>query len=128
MFLHREFVPLLPIKDSGPAGPTSPPFFQSDAPPGWWESSAEILHHAADSVVEILAELGKTEKSLMTPLIGFSAFTAALTHAHVAAFPHVNLGRSTKAEERADAGMAYLVLFTKTWKMGEEWVSTRPIQ
>jgi hypothetical protein len=75
--------------------------------------------------VEILAELGKTEKSLMTPLIGFSAFTAALTHAHVAAFPHVNLGRSTKAEERADAGMAYLVLFTKTWKMGEEWVSTR---
>lgn len=122
MFLHREFIPLLPVRVTKPVGPIDPPLFNSQAPSGWWDSSAEILYHAADCVTEILAELEKSNNPLMTPLVGFCAFSAAGLHSYVAAFPYMNLGRSQNASERADTGMAYLTEFGKIWKMGEDWV------
>ena len=113
---------MLPVRVTKPEGPIDPPFFYSEAPSGWWESSAEILHHATDCVTDILAELGKTKNPLMTPLVGFCAFAAASLHSYVAAFPYMNLGRSRNAAERLETGMAYLTEFGEIWKMGEDWV------
>lgn len=115
-------MPLLPLRATGPAGPAEPPFLRDQAPPGWWESSAEILHHAAQSVADIFSELDKGNVIMMTPLAAFSAFSAAITLSHVAAFPHVNLGRSPDANKGAETLITYLTKFGNLWKIGEDWV------
>jgi hypothetical protein len=125
MFLHREFIPLLPLRVTKPTGPIDPPFFHSEAPLRWWESSAATLHNAAESVTDILAQLGKTNNFLMSPLAGFCVFTATLTHLHVAAFPHINMGNSKNASDRAETGIMYLRAFGRISRMSEDWVSPR---
>lgn len=126
IFLHRDFIPLLPLRLLGPSGPTEPPFFSSEAPPGWWESSAETLHHAADCVADILAQLQTTKTLVMSPLVGFCAFSTALIHLHTAAFPQMNSGGSSGSVERAETCIAYLSDFGKLWKIGQDWVRNRP--
>lgn len=125
MFLHRDFFPTLPLRLMGPKGPVDPPFFHSEAPPGWWNSSSEIIHEAADSIAVILVELGNASNPLMTPLVGFCAFSAAIANSYVEAFPYMNLGKSTNAGARAEACIAYLTEFAKIWKIGDDWVKLK---
>ena len=127
VFLHREFVPLLPTRVAPPTEPSEPPYFDSEAPSGWWESSAEILHSAATSVADIINELEETSITMMTPLAGFTAFTAAITLSHVAAFPHINHGMSPNAEAKAQILIRYLTQVGQLWKIGEHWVSSTTI-
>jgi hypothetical protein len=122
IFLHRKFIPCLPLQTTEPAGPINPPLFNSEAPAGWWESSSKTLHDAADSVANILSELRNAGSPILSPLVGFCAFSAAVTQYHVAAFPHVNLGRSTDPGLKAEACFLYLTEFGKIFKIGKDWV------
>lgn len=116
-------MPFIPLRVTGPRGPIDPPLFSSEAPPGWWESSAETLHHAAVCISDILQELDKANQALASPFAGFCAFSAAIILCYDDAFPHMNLGRSVGAGERAERCIQYLKHFGTKWNIGQEWVS-----
>lgn len=125
MFLHRDFIPLVPLGVTGPAGPTGCPSFRDTPPPGWWESSVETLQDAADSISDLLEKLLITGNPLLTPFLGFSALSATMTHLHVAAFPFINLGNSTRPTDKAEIGLKYLTECATLYPLCSDWVRMR---
>lgn len=123
IFLHREYIPFVPSKESEPSGPTDPPILEETAPEDWWDRGSAELFHAASCITRILEDLETCGAPLLTPFTGFCAFSAAIMNLYVGAFPRMNLNRSPNGAELARLNVQYLDRFQKLWKMGIGWVS-----
>lgn len=120
--LHREYFPFMPTAESGPRGPVDHPLLEAEAPVGWWESSALELFSAAEHIARLLHEASECGAHLMTPFVGFCAFSASYMNLYIYRFPRMNLGRSPQAEQLMNFCLAYLEDFRHVWKLGEAWV------
>lgn len=123
VMLHREYFPFLPTSETVPRGPVDHPKLQAEAPPGWWDASALEMFNATEHIARILHEASECASELLTPFVGFCAFSAAYMNLYVFHFPQMNLGRSRHAEENLNYCLAYLETFRQEWKLGESWVS-----
>lgn len=112
----------MPTAESGPRGPVDHPLLEAEAPVGWWESSALELFSAAEHIARLLHEASECGAHLMTPFVGFCAFSASYMNLYIYRFPRMNLGRSTQAEQLMNFCLAYLEEFRHVWKLGEAWV------
>lgn len=121
--LHREYFPFMPTAESAPRGPIDHPMLQAEAPEGWWDASALEMFSAAENIANILREASECGAELLTPFVGFCAFSAAYMNLYVFRFPQMNFGRSRRAEENLNQCLAYLEAFRLKWKLGESWVS-----
>jgi hypothetical protein len=121
--LHREYFPFLPTSETIPRGPVDHPQLQAEAPPGWWDASALEMFNATEHIARILHESSECGAEMLTPFVGFCAFSAAYMNLYVSHFPQMNLGRSPRAEENLNYCLTYLEGFRKEWKLGESWVS-----
>ncbi|KAE8381866.1 hypothetical protein BDV26DRAFT_278475 [Aspergillus bertholletiae] len=124
LMLHREYFPFIPTTESGPRGPVDHPLLEAEAPVGWWESSALELFSAAEHIARLLHEASECGAHLMTPFVGFCAFSASYMNLYIYRFPRMNLGRTPEAEQLMNFCLAYLEEFRHVWKLGEAWVST----
>lgn len=125
LMLHREYFPFMPTTVSKPSGPVDPPTLEAEAPDGWWDASAFELFGAAENIAKLLHEASECDAEMLTPFVGFCAFSAAYMNLYVFRFPHMNLGRSLDAETNIDYCLKYLERFRHVWKLGESWVSRR---
>lgn len=121
--LHREYFPFMPTTISVPSGPIDPPTLEAEAPEGWWDASAYELFGAAENIAKLLHDASQCDAEILTPYVGFCAFSAAYMNLYVFRFPHMNLGRSLHAEKNLNYCMEYLERFRHVWKLGESWVS-----
>ena len=121
--LHREYFPFMPTTISVPSGPIDPPTLEAEAPEGWWDASAYELFGAAENIAKLLYDASQCDAEILTPYVGFCAFSAAYMNLYVFRFPHMNLGRSLHAEKNLNYCMEYLERFRHVWKLGESWVS-----
>jgi hypothetical protein len=121
--LHREYFPFLPTSETIPRGPVDHPQLQAEAPPGWWDASALEMFSATEHIARILHESSECGAEILTPFVGFCAFSAAYMNLYVSHFPQMNLGRSPRAEENLNYCLTYLEGFRQEWKLGESWVS-----
>ncbi|KYK57302.1 fungal specific transcription factor [Drechmeria coniospora] len=121
LMLHREYFPFLPMLESEPRGPVDHPRLEAEAPPGWWEESARLLFGAAESMARILSEASECGVRLMTPFVGFCAFSAGYINIYVFRFPRMNLGRSPDAGACANMCLDYLEEFRHVWKIADGW-------
>ncbi|KAF3384394.1 hypothetical protein F1880_002656, partial [Penicillium rolfsii] len=124
LMLHREYFPFLPTSETIPRGPVDHPQLQAEAPPGWWDASALEMFNATEHIARILHESSECGAEMLTPFVGFCAFSAAYMNLYVSHFPQMNLGRSPRAEENLNYCLAYLEKFRKEWKLGESWMTT----
>ncbi|KAH8817122.1 putative fungal-specific transcription factor [Xylogone sp. PMI_703] len=124
LFLNREYIPFLPTAESEPRGPVDPPLLEASAPNSWWKDRAWDLFHAAETITDLLQELGELDRSLLTPFTGFCAFSAAAINVYVEAFPRMNLGRSIRASALVELNVAYFDKFCRSWKIGNGWWKT----
>lgn len=123
VMLHREYFPFLPTSETVPRGPVDHPQLQAEAPPGWWDASALEMFNATEHIAKILHESSECGAEMLTPFVGFCAFSAAYMNLYVSHFPQMNLGRSPRAEENLNYCLEYLEGFRREWKLGESWVS-----
>lgn len=120
--LHREYMPFLPTHESVPQGPVEKPLLEARAPDGWWEESAAELFASAENIAWLLHEASECGVPLMTPFVGFCAFSAGYLLVYIYRFPNMNLGRSPRAEECMNMCLDYLEEFRHIWKIADGWV------
>jgi hypothetical protein len=109
MMLHREYIPFIPIRCAGPAGPLDAPTFPASeykVPDGFWEESAEQVFLAAKDIVDLIELCG--DKLPMSSLVMFSVWTASFVGIYAHHFPQMDqkghmLGR--EYDEARDAGL-----------------------
>ena len=123
LMLHREYMPFLPTHESVPQGPVEKPLLEAPAPAGWWEDSAAELFRSAENVAWLLHEASECGVPLMTPFVGFCAFSAGYLLVYIYRFPNMNLGRSPRAEECMNMCLDYLEEFRHIWKIADGWVT-----
>lgn len=121
--LHREYFPFMPTGLSAPRGPIDPPTLEGESPEGWWEASAFELFGAAENIACLLHDASECGAEIISPFVGFCAFSAAYMNLYVFRFPQMNLGRSRNAERNIQYCMTYLESFRQVWKLGDSWVS-----
>ncbi|CAI6097172.1 unnamed protein product [Clonostachys chloroleuca] len=124
LLLHREYAPFLPTPESTPVGPIDPPRLEATAPENWWEDSVAQIVQSAESIAKLLHEASECGTQLMTPFIGFCAFSAAFILIYVHHFPRMNLDRSPDAEKYEKICLSYLEEFRSVWKIADGWIKT----
>lgn len=124
--LHREYFPFLPNIESEPRGPVDHPQLEAEAPPRWWEESAQLLFGAAENIARLLFEGSECGIHLMTPFTGFCAFSAGYLCLYVSNFPRMNLGRSPDSTKHLKMCLDYLERFRDVWAIGDGWVCSIP--
>ncbi|GFF50479.1 hypothetical protein IFM46972_09054 [Aspergillus udagawae] len=124
LMLHREYFPFLPTAVSVPRGPVDQPTLEAEAPEGWWDTSALELFFAAEQIANLLHDASQCGANMLTPFIGFCAFSAAYMNLYIYRFPHMNLNRSLQASTSLEYCRAYLEDFRHVWKLGESWMTT----
>ncbi|KAL5359076.1 hypothetical protein BJX96DRAFT_164193 [Aspergillus floccosus] len=124
LMLHREYFPFLPTAVSVPRGPIDKPTLEAEAPGGWWDTSALELFGAAEQIANLLHDASQCGANMLTPFIGFCAFSAAYMNLYIYHFPHMNLNRSMQAARSLEYCRAYLEDFRRVWKLGESWITT----
>ncbi|KAF2204838.1 hypothetical protein GQ43DRAFT_108989 [Delitschia confertaspora ATCC 74209] len=93
IFLHREYVPFIPIRCSKPQGPLDPPLFPPDEyhiPPGFWDDSARELFKAARDLVDLVRTCQEWQVLVETPIVGFAIYTAAFCGVYCISFPKMD--------------------------------------
>lgn len=127
--LYREYIPFIPPFFLELRGPIDPPLLTKDAPPGWWNEFSTRLFEAAVLITTLLSEMKEAKIPFMTPLVGYSAFSAASINVYLAAFPWVDFKASggINATDLARKNMEYLHDFADIWPLGKGWVSSRLI-
>jgi hypothetical protein len=91
MMLHREYIPFIPIRCTGPTGPLDEPTFPESEykiPDGFWEESAEQVFLAAKDIVELIELCG--DKLPMSSLVMFSVWTASFVGIYAHHFPQMD--------------------------------------
>ncbi|KAK1752142.1 fungal-specific transcription factor domain-containing protein [Echria macrotheca] len=92
IMLHREYIPFIPIRCHKPIGPLDEPIFRPGTePPGFWDSSAEKVFHAARDIVNLI-DLCR-DKLPMSALVLFAVWTAAFVGVYAVCFPHMDAKR-----------------------------------
>ncbi|KAJ5793822.1 hypothetical protein N7457_000421, partial [Penicillium paradoxum] len=124
LMLHREYFPFLPTAGSIPRGPIDQPTLEAEAPEGWWDESALVLFGTAEKIAKLLHDASECGAEMLTPFVGFCAFSAAYMNLYAFRFPQMNLGRSPNAETNLNYCLAYLEKFRHVWKLGESWITT----
>lgn len=114
----------MPTMESIPRGPVDYPTLQAEAPEGWWSASASEIFGAAENISKILHEASECGAEMLTPFVGFCAFSAAYMNLYIYRFPQMNFGRSLHAENNLNQCLTYLEGFRREWKLGESWVSS----
>ncbi|XPS77624.1 hypothetical protein M3J09_009652 [Ascochyta lentis] len=121
---YREYIPFLPAPDAIPVGPVDHPLLEAQAPAGWWDESSAEIFGAAEHIARILEEASDAGVLMMTPFIGFCAFSAGYMCAYVRWFPKMNLNRSPAAEECLNICLDFLEDFRHVWIIAEGWIKT----
>ncbi|KAJ5589827.1 hypothetical protein N7450_003799 [Penicillium hetheringtonii] len=124
LMLHREYFPFMPTGLSAPRGPIDPPTLEAESPEGWWEASAFELFSAAENIACLLHDASECGAEIISPFVGFCAFSAAYMNLYVSRFPQMNLGRSQNAERNLNYCLAYLENFRQVWKLADSWLAT----
>lgn len=109
------------------SGPVDPPLLGRDAPAGWWTEYTAVLFDAAAQISTLLAETKAANIPFMTPIVGYSAFSAASMNVYLAAFPWAD-PRSSQRINAADLSrhdLEYLRDFAQMWPLGKAWVGSR---
>jgi hypothetical protein len=91
--LHREYIPFIPLRCSGPSGPLDEPMFPKekyDVPEGFWEESAEHIFKAARDIMEIVRVTADRQVLVESPQVGFAIWTAAFVGVSSCNFPHMD--------------------------------------
>ncbi|CAM1507321.1 Fc.00g069620.m01.CDS01 [Cosmosporella sp. VM-42] len=123
VFLCREYIPFLPLGESGPRGPLDPPLLKDIAPVGFWEKNAAELFQATKYMTEMMRDLRRSDASIHTPFAGLCAFTSALMNLYAAAFPCMNGGSDPSASmSLVNGNMEDLKKICELWKLGEDWL------
>ncbi|KAJ5351442.1 hypothetical protein N7452_000416 [Penicillium brevicompactum] len=107
-----------------PCGPIDQPTLEAEAPPGWWDNSALVLFGSAEKIAKLLHDASECGGEMLTPFVGFCAFSAAYMNLYAFRFPQMNMGRSSNAERNLNYCLAYLERFRQVWKLGESWITT----
>ncbi|KAJ5102602.1 hypothetical protein N7532_003131 [Penicillium argentinense] len=124
LMLHREYFPFMPTGVSAPRGPIDPPTLEAESPEGWWEASSFELFGAAENIARLLHDASECGAEIISPFVGFCAFSAAYMNLYVFRFPQMNLGRSQNAERNLNYCMTYLENFRQVWKLADSWIAT----
>jgi hypothetical protein len=114
----------VPRKDAPIQGPTEAPLLTKEAPIGWWSSHVATLFDAAAQISSLIAEMQAVNIVLMTPMVGYSAFSAVSMNIYAQSFPWVDKRRHV-SEEPGDQGteiFKHLERFAQEWPIGESWV------
>ena len=125
MILYREYLPFVPEPFINMAGPTESPLLNKQAPDGWWANYTTTLFDASAQVTAILSELADADISILSPIIGYCAFTAASMNLYLAAFPWVDPASSRKTDAAAlsQKNLDWLRDFAQVCPLGRQWVS-----
>ncbi|OJJ36397.1 hypothetical protein ASPWEDRAFT_66812 [Aspergillus wentii DTO 134E9] len=125
IFLHREYIPFIPHSTNRPQGPIDPPLLMEDAPPGWWDQSAQGLFTAVSNIIQIMQELDQRGVQFQTPFTSFCVFSAATTLAYANTWPHMAPGLDAQhASDLFSWASAWLNRACKIWKVSNGWYRT----
>ncbi|KAF2085156.1 hypothetical protein K490DRAFT_75397 [Saccharata proteae CBS 121410] len=139
IILHREHVPFVALKCSGPRGPLDPPAFTADqyrVPEQFWENSARELFQSARDTIDLHRICQEWGVLIETPIVGFANYMAALIGVYAINFPWMDLnGHMSKGvsysnstvspgAEVARKGLEIVSHMRKSLKMADGWVST----
>lgn len=90
LLLHWEFIPFLPVNCRRPQGPLEPITLlnqTSDAPAGFWKSSAQECFTAAQKILFLTSTWRTADALPLTPFIAYAVHTAAFIDSYGASFP-----------------------------------------
>lgn len=124
MVLYREYLPFVPEPFINMAGPTEPPLLIKQAPGNWWANHTTTLFDASAQVTAIFSELADADIAILSPIIGYCAFTAASMNLYLAAFPWVDPASSQKIDAAAlsQKNLDWLRNFARVCPLGRHWV------
>lgn len=80
MFLHREFIPFIPLRATKPEGPLDPPLFPKESygvPADFWHNSARQLFKSARDLMDLVRTCQEWGVLVETPIVGFAIYVAA---------------------------------------------------
>ena len=90
IMLHREYIPFIPVNCKGPVGPLDNPTFElGEAPPGFYDTSAEEVFDAAKDIVGLIDIC--RDKLPMSALVLYAVWTAAFVGIYAGFFPHMDV-------------------------------------
>ncbi|EOO01271.1 putative c6 transcription factor protein [Phaeoacremonium minimum UCRPA7] len=127
IFLHREYLQFFPVQ-----GPT----YRGRLPKGldqayegidvdaFWTSSLKDLFNAAARITEILVELERHDAVMLTPFLGFAAFSAATVNMYLAIFSWVYPDLAAGARERTETDVRFLKQVVGLWPLAQQWYQT----
>ena len=120
IMLHREYIPFIPIRCSGPVGPLDPPTFPPEiVPTGFWEDSAELVFKAAGQIVELI-DLCQ-DKLPRSSIVLFAIWTAAFDGLYARHFPHMDRRHYMVSEEEVEARQKGEVLLGRPMATDRAW-------
>lgn len=119
--LHRIYLPILPLPGAEPQGPGSGSHSDSDAPPGWWEGSAQEVFNAASRMAEILQELQDCDTLIHSQFVGFCAFSAGYINLYAFKFPSM-APKERESQQLMNSCLTYVRLYSGVWVTGKAWV------
>jgi hypothetical protein len=93
VFLHREYLPLLPLKQSKPSGPLDEPSFSGkdyQVPDGFWEDNADTCFGAARDMIDLITTCNGYCRLAETPIIAFALYSVAFIGVYCITFPEVD--------------------------------------
>jgi len=124
MVLYREYLPFVPEPFINMTGPTELPLLIKQAPREWWTRYTATLFNASAQATAILSELTDAGVSLLSPVIGYCAFTAASMNLYLAAFPWVDPASSQRMDAAAlsQKNLDWLRNFAQACPLGRQWV------
>ncbi|KAL2111957.1 hypothetical protein VUR80DRAFT_8971 [Thermomyces stellatus] len=88
IMIHREYIPFIPIRCSGPVGPLDPPLISDQGPQNFWEESAEHVFQSARDIVDLIELAG--DKLPQSSLVLFAIWTSAFCGLYAIHFPHMD--------------------------------------
>jgi hypothetical protein len=91
--LHREYIPYLPLRSSGPSGPLDEPTFppdKYDVPEGFWDESAELIFKSARDIMDIVRVTSGRQVLVESSQVGFAIWSAAFIGIYSVHFPYMD--------------------------------------
>lgn len=88
IMIHREYIPFIPIRCSGPVGPLDPPLISGQGPQDFWLESAEHVFRSARDIVNLIELAG--DKLPQSSLVLFAIWTSAFCGLYAIHFPHMD--------------------------------------
>ncbi|KAL8298139.1 hypothetical protein RB601_002710 [Gaeumannomyces tritici] len=105
IMLHREYIPFIPIRCSGPVGPLDAKTFPEghyQVPEDFWLRSTEKVFRSAREIVDLIETCQSRDKLPMSGLVLFAVWTAAFVGIYAYHFPHMDTEDHMLADEDTD--------------------------